>query len=84
MNDRELAAMLDADGRHLPRGIEQRGDNGNYRGHCSCGYVSTRRRTPQLAAEALIVHMRRVGAEMVSKVNGTPGVSLPRVRIPVR
>ena len=66
--------MLDADGRHLPRGLEQRGENGNWRGHCSCGYASTRRRTPQLAAEALIHHMRVVGREMVA--NG--GVSLPR------
>lgn len=66
VNDRELASLLDADRRHVPLRIEERGVNGNFRSHCSCGYASTRRRTPQLAAEALIHHMRKVGRELVA------------------
>jgi hypothetical protein len=72
LTDRELAALLDADGRHRPVGIEERGVNGNFRAHCSCGYVCTRRRTPQLAAEALIHHMRVVGRELLGEMNGAP------------
>lgn len=63
MNDREAAALLEAAGHPAPDRIEERG-NGFFYARCGCGYLSARRRTPQLAAEALIHHMRKEAAEI--------------------
>lgn len=82
MNDRELAALLDMDGRHKPLDIEGSyglgadGTTGLFFSRCSCGYKCTRRQTPQQAAEALIHHMRTVGRQMVAAGR----VSMPAVR----
>jgi putative N-acetylmannosamine-6-phosphate epimerase len=75
VNDRELAALLDMDGRHKPETIEARA-NGFFFARCSCGYLSARRRTPQYAVEALIHHMRKAGQELVSAGR----VNMPAVR----
>lgn len=69
---RQAALVLDQVGGHPPLAIEER-ENGWFYAHCSCGYLSARRRTPQLAAEALIHHMRKVATALVA--NG--GVSIP-------
>jgi hypothetical protein len=86
MKDRELAALLDLDGRHKPDsiiadgGIEHRVSpfNGSvkYFARCSCGYLSTVRRSPQLAAEALIHHMRHEGKKLMESGR----VSMPEIR----
>lgn len=39
-----------------------------HRAACTCGYTSTRRRTPALAVEAAVHHLRKVVAE--SRCNG--------------
>lgn len=69
---KQAAYVLDIAGSHPPEALERR-ENGFFYGHCSCGYVSARRRTANDAAEALIHHMRKVATEIVA--NG--GVSLP-------
>jgi hypothetical protein len=70
LSDDELARVVQA--YHAPpEGLEQRA-NGYWFAHCGCGYLSARRRTPQLAAEALIHHMRTVGKQLVAN-----GVSVP-------
>lgn len=75
MKDRELAALLDADGRHLPEGLERR-ENGYWYAHCKCGYISARRMSAQEAGGALIHHMRKVGRELLAN-----GVSLGNQRV---
>lgn len=70
MNDRDVAMLVQAH-HGPPEAIEGRG-NGFFYGHCSCGYVSARRTSPQFAAEALIHHMRKIAKELVAN-----GVSVP-------
>lgn len=61
-----------------PAGLERR-ENGYWYAHCSCGYVSARRGTERNAAEALIVHMIKVGEQLKRD-----GVSLPGTVIGAR
>jgi hypothetical protein len=70
MNDRDVAMLVQAH-HGPPEAIEERG-NGFFYGRCSCGYLSTRRTSPQFAAEALIHHMRKIAKELVAN-----GVSVP-------
>jgi hypothetical protein len=71
LSARQAALVLDVVGGHPPDSIEERG-NGFFYAHCSCGYVSARRNSPNQAAEALIHHMRKVATELVAN-----GVSIP-------
>ena len=67
---RELAMLVTA--LHgPPEGLERR-ENGYWYAHCSCGYLSARRRTERDAAEALIHHMVKIGKQLEAN-----GVSLP-------
>lgn len=64
--------MLESVG-HPPEGLERRA-NGYWYAHCSCGYVSARRRTDKLAAEALIHHMMTTAKDLAAN-----GVSVPKI-----
>jgi len=77
MDAREAAAILEAVG-HPPAGIELRA-NGYWFGHCSCGYVSARRRTEAQAVGALVHHMIETAKDLVAN-----GVSVPDVRLVTR
>lgn len=70
LSDRQCA-LLTQKYHAPPEGIERRA-NGYFFGHCACGYVSARRRTPNQAADALIHHMRKVAEKLVAD-----GVSVP-------
>lgn len=70
---KQAAMVLDAVGGHPPEAIERR-ENGFFYAHCSCGYLSARRTTANQAAEALILHMRKVATKLVDNGVSVPGL----------
>ena len=66
MTDMEAAMLLESVG-HTPGGILSKTPE-KHRYECSCGYVSTFRRTQQLAVQAGIHHMRKAAQEL--RANG--------------
>lgn len=72
LSNRECAEICDAVG-HAPAGVLSATAT-KHRFECSCGYVSTYRRTFQEAVQAGILHMRKVAQHAVANGAEIPGV----------
>jgi len=73
LTDREAARLLSAVG-HKPGGVYSKTPE-KHRYECSCGYVSTYRRTANQAIEAGILHMRKAARELRANGVSSPNVS---------